>query len=266
MPKRKNSKAAEQYTGRLEVKRMVQQQQWRKQHIDAHYCACIFRYLRECALLLRDFCVFACVDDKHRVKVGEPSCPVAAAERGRQVLVRSGTSFQVADHDFTRFSIIPSVALLVDMPDTISGSWNEGNVHVLVRTVLLNLHHPFVMPLSLQLCLNKKDVPHCFFTLMVVPTTDLHTWVWKSPSLLSSWNWTLTIFVRPALLLTTPSENQVNESCLCSIKGYSRSVLPIVQWRKTWNMPCSCSPYCTWLNFLLLYTVYASLAQTWWCE
>ena len=80
---------------------MVQQRQWRKEHIDAHYGACIFRYLRECALLFRGHCMFDCVDDKHRVKVGEPSCPVAAAERGRQVVVRSGTSFQVADHDFT---------------------------------------------------------------------------------------------------------------------------------------------------------------------
>lgn len=51
----------------------------------------------------------------------EPSCPVAAAERGRQVLVHSGTSFQVTDHDFTRFSIIPLIALLVDIPDKISG-------------------------------------------------------------------------------------------------------------------------------------------------
>ena len=133
MPKRKNAKVAERYTGRLQVKQMVQQRQWRKQHVDAHYGACIFRYLRECALLFREFCAFACVDDKHRVKIGEPSCPVAAAERGRQVLVRSGTSFQVSDHDFTRFSAIPSVSLMIDVPDAISESWYEGDVHVLYK-------------------------------------------------------------------------------------------------------------------------------------
>lgn len=37
--------------------------------------------------------VLVCVDDKHRVKVGEPLCPVAAAERGRQVLVHSRSAF-----------------------------------------------------------------------------------------------------------------------------------------------------------------------------
>ena len=109
---------------------MVQQRQWRKRHVNSHYAACIFRYQREFAVKLRNSAVFACVDDKHRVKVGEPSCPVAAAERGRQVIVSSGTSFQVADHDFTRFSMIPSVTLLVDIPESVSGSWYDGSVCV----------------------------------------------------------------------------------------------------------------------------------------
>ena len=50
-------------------------------------------------------------------------------EDGRYFL-HSGTSFQVADHDFTRFSMIPSVALIVDIPDSISESWYTGDVHV----------------------------------------------------------------------------------------------------------------------------------------
>lgn len=42
LPSRKNAKVAEQYTGRLEIKRMVQQRQWCKHHVDSHYDACIF--------------------------------------------------------------------------------------------------------------------------------------------------------------------------------------------------------------------------------
>ena len=41
--------------------------------------------------------------------------------------------FQAAEHDFTRFSVIPSVSLLVDIPDKISGSWYDGDVHVLYK-------------------------------------------------------------------------------------------------------------------------------------
>lgn len=69
---------------------------------------------------MHNYATLVYVDDKHRIKIGEPSCPVAAAERGGQVLVHSSTSFQVADHDFICFSMIPSVALRVDIPESIS--------------------------------------------------------------------------------------------------------------------------------------------------
>lgn len=45
--------------------------------------------------------VFFLLDDKHRVKVGEPGFPVATAERGRRVLVGRDSAFQVGNHDFT---------------------------------------------------------------------------------------------------------------------------------------------------------------------
>jgi len=70
------------------------------------------------------------IDDKHRLKVGEPGFPVAAAERGRRVMVRAGTTFEVGDHDFTKFSIIPSVVLLTDIPERIDDSWYQGQALV----------------------------------------------------------------------------------------------------------------------------------------
>ena len=80
--------------------------------------------------MLRDLSHFLCMDDKHRVKVGEPGVPVAAAERGQRVLVSSTQSFHVCDHDFTRFSIIPTVLLKIDIPATVDGSWYDGQVYV----------------------------------------------------------------------------------------------------------------------------------------
>ena len=47
------------------------------------------------------------------MKVGEPNYPVAADETGRKVLVRQNEMFEVGDHDFTKFSLIPSVSLSV---------------------------------------------------------------------------------------------------------------------------------------------------------
>ena len=146
------------HTGRFKIKYMVQQRQWRHQHIDAHYAAAttykyvihtctlfthvpiienfvcrlysfmhvIFRYLREYALFVRDYSVLVSVDDKHKVQVGEPSYPVAATERGRRVMVREDERFIVGDHDFTKFSLVPSVTFLIDIPEDICDSWYKG--------------------------------------------------------------------------------------------------------------------------------------------
>ena len=39
---------------------------------------------------MRNHAAFVSLDDKHRVKVGEPNFPVASAERGRQVIIPTG--------------------------------------------------------------------------------------------------------------------------------------------------------------------------------
>ena len=125
--------AALHYIGRLNVKFMIQQRQFQKEHEDSHYAAAIFRYEREYASQVREHARFLCIDDKHRAKVGEPGFPVAAAERGRKVIVASDTSFEVGDHDFTKFSLIPSVVLQVDIPEDVSEFWYRGQVTITLK-------------------------------------------------------------------------------------------------------------------------------------
>ena len=95
-----------------------------------HYCAALILYQRELAVKYRELSVFICIDDKHRIEVGKPGYPVAAVERGRQVIVSQTEEFVIADHDFTRFSIIPSVVLQVNIPDTCEGCWYQGKVMI----------------------------------------------------------------------------------------------------------------------------------------
>ena len=64
---------------------MIQARQFRNDHEDSHYAAAVFRYQRELAMMFHQHSTFHCIDDKHRVKVGYP---MAAAERGKRVLVR----------------------------------------------------------------------------------------------------------------------------------------------------------------------------------
>ena len=66
--------------------------------------------------LVRDIAHFISIDDKHRIKVGEPGFPVAAVECGKEVIVSKTVTFVIGDHDFTNFSLIPSVILVMDIP------------------------------------------------------------------------------------------------------------------------------------------------------
>ena len=61
--------------------------------MDTHYASAIFRYLKEMAVLFCDNSWLVFMDDKHRCKIGEPGYPVAAVERGKQVLVSCHTKF-----------------------------------------------------------------------------------------------------------------------------------------------------------------------------
>ena len=66
--------------------------------------------------MFRDHSLLVFVDDKHHLKIGEPGLPVAAVDQGRRVVVGLNSMFQVADHDFTRFSLVPSVTVICDVP------------------------------------------------------------------------------------------------------------------------------------------------------
>ena len=98
-----------QYTGNLPLKFMIQIRQLHLSHIDSHYASAIFRYLKELAIKFKDHTWLVFLDDKHRCKIGEPGHPVAAIERGKQVVVTTNETFAVSDHDFTKCSLIPSV-------------------------------------------------------------------------------------------------------------------------------------------------------------
>uniref|UniRef100_U9THL9 Uncharacterized protein n=2 Tax=Rhizophagus irregularis TaxID=588596 RepID=U9THL9_RHIID len=119
-----------QFTGRLPLKFMVQTRQLRANHQDAHYASALFRYEKEFAVKFREITNMIFLDDKHRCKVGESGFPVAAIERGKKVVVSKDTTFTVADHDFTKTGIIPSVVMICDIPESINGDFYVGKVRI----------------------------------------------------------------------------------------------------------------------------------------
>ena len=77
------------------------------------------------------------MDDKHRVKVSEPGFPVAAAERGREVVESLHETFAVG-----HFSIIPSVVFHLSLPDSFEESWYTGKVVVGLKDAVFQASSP----------------------------------------------------------------------------------------------------------------------------
>ena len=173
-PKTPSALSSLQYTSRYKMKFMVQQRQWRCSHVDAHYGAATFRYIREYALMLSNHCMLVSIDDKHRVKVGEPGYPVAAAEHGRRVPVRLDEYLTVLDHDFTKYSLIPSVILVIDIPEEISDSWYSGQVFVGIKDAVFEASSPFRHACELNMVLS-------IFMLLQKCTIYICRW-WARPS------------------------------------------------------------------------------------
>ncbi|CAG2243120.1 unnamed protein product [Mytilus edulis] len=98
------------------------------------------KYQKEFAIMYKPFCNFVCMDDKHKLKVGEPGYPVATVERGKQVIVAMEKK---SDHDFTKFSITPSVNLFSEIPDEIEQTFYGGQVFVGVKETAFQSSSPW---------------------------------------------------------------------------------------------------------------------------
>ena len=95
------------YPGKIKIVYMIMGRQFRATHPDVHHASAIWRYAREFSVRFHDQIKLLCQDDTHVVKVGKPGLPVAAVERGKQVLVSKDQLLEVSDHDFTKFSLPP---------------------------------------------------------------------------------------------------------------------------------------------------------------
>ena len=60
-PRNPHTVTAKRYRKQLQAKHVIQKRQFRKTHMDAHYCAALFRYMREYAVKLRSVALFVCL-------------------------------------------------------------------------------------------------------------------------------------------------------------------------------------------------------------
>lgn len=124
------------YTGRFKVIMAAQFAQLRKDHPDQFVGHVEFKYLKHLAVRKRVNTDFLCGDDKHKINVGEMGFPIGAAVKTRRVIVGEGEVLCKGDHDFSRFSLIPSVNLRIDIPETVEGSFYQGDTMVTIKCAI----------------------------------------------------------------------------------------------------------------------------------
>ena len=67
------AETSQYFTGKTNLKFVVQRSQLRVYHIDAHWCYALFRYLREMMIMYRDKSLLLFCDNKAKIDFGEPA-------------------------------------------------------------------------------------------------------------------------------------------------------------------------------------------------
>ena len=123
------------YTGQFNIKFQVQARLLCKDHPDTHYCACLFRYLREFAILYHNHVCFIAADDKHKVPIGE-GVATSTGVRNKKNIVSTNATLVASDYDFTKLSLTSSVIFFINIPESIEHSFYNGKVFVSYKDTL----------------------------------------------------------------------------------------------------------------------------------
>ncbi len=145
LPSTEFAKTALRHTGRFQVKFRVQTRQARMDHPDSKYVAVQFRYLKEFCVRFRDQAVFACLDDKSIVPVGEPGAAISTGVRGHNKVLApvDGPTLTALDHDFHVCGLVPSVVLLCDIPQDKADSFFRGTICVTTKDKIFQPSTPY---------------------------------------------------------------------------------------------------------------------------
>ena len=122
-PRNPSTKAAQNFTSRLNVQYKIQRRQLRVTHQDEHYCNAQLKYLKERAIEDQKSCALYFCDDKAKVPFGDPEHLISTGVRGQMSIVPTTSTLSALDHDMTRASLAPSVVLQCQIPNDINNSF-----------------------------------------------------------------------------------------------------------------------------------------------
>ena len=95
------------------------------------------------------------------------------------MLVARNEAFQVGDHDFSTISLIPTVILINDIPESIEKSWYRGKACVGIKMTATDPSSALrkateIAKVLINMVARKLYQPFSFCTRMVDPNTAQH--------------------------------------------------------------------------------------------
>lgn len=134
LPHNSTSSTSKRYYGRFTVKRSIQKRTLHKHHVDHHYAAKQFKFMREMATKFRDISTCYFLDDKAAIPIGPFHTPVSTTRRQRPAFVdtRNEQGLNAADHDIIPLHITPSVCIKLKPPESNAG-WYKGEPTVTLK-------------------------------------------------------------------------------------------------------------------------------------
>ena len=158
------------------MKRMIQARLFRKNNPDADLCNAIHNFMKQRAIKHRTDLTFFSADATCKVSVGEPDFPLASVSRGKKVVVGVNESFRVADHDFSKVSLIPDAIFVQDIPepqddkpadeylhDDSKNSWFRGHVYYGVKNMVTQASTALRGVAEMGKILNSEEAKHFIF-------------------------------------------------------------------------------------------------------
>ena len=117
----------------------------RKSHPDARYVAVILQYVKHFAVSLTEHIIMLSLDDKAIIPVGEPDNPISTGVHGhhRSLVTLGGPTLAALDHDSHLFGIVPSVSLVIEIPDSPNDSFFTGQPFVSSKDKITQPSSPY---------------------------------------------------------------------------------------------------------------------------
>lgn len=160
-PRNTHALTSRRYYRKFNVKWGLQTRSLHKQHMDQHYGAKQFCFMKEYASKFKENSHVLFVDDKAQIPIGNLNAPVSAVTRQRRVLQTNGQSSSL-DHDNAFTHLTPSVSVLLEPPETSKG-WYGGIPTIILKDSIFEASSAFRHAVEFSKTIQKfPDKPFLF--------------------------------------------------------------------------------------------------------